>query len=315
MFWAIWLFFVATLITYVIFFLVPSDPARITGVGLGASPSLLASIRSALHLDVPFYQQYWIFVWNIIRHQSLGYSFQNGTSVRWIIGQDARVTASLVFGGVFFWLLISIPVGILSALRPRSLFDRFAMLFVLVGISMPPFFLGLILAYVFGFKLGWTPISDYCNFFPHSGGECSGPTRWAYHLILPWVSFMFLFAALYARLIRAGILEVAGEDYVRTARAKGASGRRVVVHHILRNSMLPVVTILGMDIALALGGALFIERVFNLHGLGGELIISADRGDVPVVVGVIVVITLAVIVCNFIVDVLYAFLDPRVRLG
>src|SRR5207244_7365107 len=128
---------------------------------------------SALPLHVPAYQQSLFFVWNMLRHQSLGYSFQDGASVRWIIGQDARVTASLVFGGVFFWLLVSIPVGILSALRPRSLFDRFAMLFVLFGISMPPFFLGLILAYVFGFKLGWTPISDYCNFFPHSGGECN----------------------------------------------------------------------------------------------------------------------------------------------
>ena len=305
----------ATLIVYVIFFLVPADPARITGVGLAASPTLLAEIRSQLHLDVPFYQQYWIFVWNIIRHQSLGYSFQNGTSVRWIIGQDARVTASLVLGGVFFWLLISIPVGILSALRPRSLFDRLAMLFVLVGISMPPFFLGLILAYVFGFKLGWTPISDYCNFFPHSGGECNGPAHWAYHLILPWVSFMVLFAALYVRLIRAGILEVTGEDYVRTARAKGASGRRVVVHHILRNSMLPVVTVLGMDIALAFGAALFIEKVFNLHGLGSELIGAAQRDDVPVVVGCIVVITFAVILMNFIVDVAYAWLDPRIRTG
>ena len=305
----------ATLIVYVIFFLIPADPARLTGVGLSASPTVLAQIRSTLHLDVPFFQQYWIFVWNIIRHQSLGYSFQNGESVRWILGQDARVTASLVFGGVVLWLVIAIPVGILSALKPRSLFDRFAMIFVLFGISAPPFFLGLVLVYVFGFKLGWTPISDYCNFFPHSGGECSGPTRWAYHLILPWVSFMFLFAALYVRLIRAAILEVSGEDYVRTARAKGASGRRVMVHHILRNSMLPVVTVLGMDIALALGGALFIERVFNLHGLGGELIISAQRDDVPVVVGVVVFITLAVIFFNFVVDVAYAFLDPRIRTG
>jgi peptide/nickel transport system permease protein len=189
------------------------------------------------------------------------------------------------------------------------------MLFVLVGISAPPFFLGLILAYVFGFKLGWTPISDYCNFFPHSGGECSGPTRWAYHLILPWVSFMFLYAALYVRLIRAGILEVSGEDYVRTARAKGASGRRVVVHHILRNSLLPVVTILGMDIALALGAMVFIERVFNLHGLGSELLLSAQRDDVPVVAGVVVFITLLVIFFNFVVDVAYAFLDPRIRTG
>src|SRR5437773_214571 len=116
------------------------------------------------------------------------------------------------------------------------------MLCVLIGISAPPVWLGPILAYVFGFRLGWTPIADYCNFVPGSYGECSGPTRWAYHLILPWTTFAFLFAALYVRLIRANMMEVANEDYVRTARAKGASARRVVIHHILRNSMLPVVT-------------------------------------------------------------------------
>lgn len=274
---------------------------------------MLAHIRSALHLDVPAYHQYWIFVWNMIRYQSLGYSFQDGASVRWIIGQDARVTASLVFGGVFFWLLISIPIGILSALRPRSLFDRAAMVFVLIGISAPPVWLGLILAYVFGFRLGWTPIADYCNLIPGSAGECSGPARWAYHLLLPWVTITFLFAALYVRLIRASMLEAASEDYVRTARAKGASPRRVVIHHVLRNSMLPLVTMLGMDIALALGGALFIEKVFNLHGLGAELVGAAYRDDVPVVVGVVVFITMAVIVCNFLVDIAYAWLDPRIR--
>ncbi len=314
-FWAVWLFFVATLITYVIFFLIPSDPAQITGFGINASPALMQQVRSQLHLDVPAYQQYWIFVWNIIRHQSLGYSFQNGTSVRWVVAQDARVTGSLVLGGMVFWLLISIPIGILSALKPRSLFDRLAMLFVLFGIAAPQFWLGLILSYVFGFKLGWFPISDYCNFFPHSGGECSGPTRWAYHLVLPWMSMMFLYAALYVRLIRASILEQNGEDYVRTARAKGAPERRVMMRHVLRNSLLPIVTVLGMDIALAFGGAIFIEQAFNLHGLGSELIVSARRDDVPILVGVVVFITLVVIVVNFIVDVVYAWLDPRIRLG
>jgi peptide/nickel transport system permease protein len=314
-FWAVWLFFVATFITFVIFFVIPSDPARMTGFGINASPALMQEVRSELHLDVPAYQQYWIFVWNIIRHQSLGYSFQNGDSVRWLVAQDARVTASLVFGGMFFWLLISIPIGILSALRPRSVFDRFAMLFVLFGIAAPAFWLGLILSYVFGFRLGWFPIADYCNFFPNSGGECSGPTRWAYHLFLPWMSIMFLYAALYVRLIRASVLEVRGEDFVRTARAKGAAERRVMVQHVLRNCLLPIVTVLGMDIALAFGGAIFIEQVFNLHGLGSELIVSARRDDVPVVVGVVVVITLVVIVLNFLVDVLYAWLDPRIRLG
>jgi peptide/nickel transport system permease protein len=313
-FWAIWLFFVATLITYVIFFLISSDPLRFTGFGLNASPVLVAQVRSQLHLDVPTYQQYWIFVWNIIRHQSLGYSFQNGASVRWIVAQDAPVTASVVLGGAFFWMLISIPVGIISALRPRSLFDRFSMVFVLIGISASPIWLGLMLTYIFGFKLGWTPIADYCNLAPHSGGECSGVFRWAYHLILPWASFSFLFAALYVRLIRASMLEVANEDYVRTAWAKGASERRVVVHHILRNSMLPVITMLGLNIAYMLSTVVFIERVFNLPGLGVEMLNAAYRSDVPVVVGIVVFITLTVIIANFVVDVTYAFLDPRIRL-
>jgi len=314
-FWAVFLFFVATFIVYVIFFLIPADPARITGVGLSASPALLAEIRSHLHLDVPFYQQYWIFIWNIFRHQSLGYSFQDGVSVRWVVAQDARVTASLVLGAMVMWLLISIPIGIISALKPRSLFDRGSTLFVLIGISAPSFWLGLILSYVFGFKLGWFPISDYCNFSTHSGGECSGPLRWAYHLFLPWISLMFLYAALYVRLIRSSILEVSGEDFVRTARAKGASARRVLTQHILRNSLLIVVTMLGMDLALAFGAAVFIERTFNLHGLGSELIIAAGKDDVPVIVGVVVCTCVVVIIVNFIVDVLYAWLDPRIRLN
>ena len=308
-----WLFLVATFITYVIFFLINPTPGKIVS-GVNTSPVFAQKITSQLHLNVPFYQQYWIFVWNIIRNQSLGYSFQNGASVRWIIWQDAGVTASLVVGGLFFWLLLSIPIGIISALRPRSLFDRFGMVFVLIGISAPPLWLGLLLAYIFGYKLGWMPIADYCNLSSSAGGECSGLGHWAYHLILPWASFTFLFAALYARMIRATLLETANEDYVRTARAKGASGRRVLVHHMLRNSMLPIVTMLGMDIALALGSVIFIEKVFNLHGLGVELLEAAHTGDVPVVVGIVLFITIIVIIANFIVDVAYVWLDPRIRL-
>jgi peptide/nickel transport system permease protein len=313
-FWAIWLFFVVTVITYVIFFLIPSDPSRITGVGLVATPAVMKQIRSELHLDVPYYQQYWIFVWNLLRHQSLGYSYENGASVRYVIAQDAGVTASLVLGGALFWLLISVPVGILSALRPRSLFDRFAMVFVLFGIAAPAFWLGLLLSYIFGFRLGWTPIADYCNLVPAPGGECSGPVQWAYHLILPWIAFSFLFAALYVRIIRATIIETANEDYVRTARAKGASGQRVIVRHILRNSMLPVVTMLGMDIAFFFSNVIFIEKVFNLHGLGGELLDATYRGNIPVIVGIVVTITFVVILANFVVDIAYAWLDPRIRL-
>jgi peptide/nickel transport system permease protein len=253
----------------------------------------------------------------LFRHGSLGYSFVNQLSVRGLIKQEAPITMSLVFGGAVFWLALSIPVGILSALRPRSILDRSAMIFVLIGISAHPVWIGLILAYVFGFRLGWTPIANYCPLVPsHSlGTPCSGPVQWAEHMILPWMTFMLLFAALYVRLIRATVMETMSEDYVRTARAKGAPNRRVLVQHVLRNSMLPVVTILGMDLGLALGGAIFTETIFSLHGLGAQLVTSAQGDDLPVVVGILVFACCAVIVFNFIVDVAYAWLDPRIRLS
>jgi peptide/nickel transport system permease protein len=314
--WALFLFVAATLVTYLVFFVIPGDPALIAaGSGATATPQFLAHVRHELHLDLPVYQQYWLFVWDMVRHGSLGYSFRNGASVRWVVAKDAPVTASLVLGGAACWLAISIPLGSLSAVRPRSIFDRAGMAFVLVGVSAPAVWVGLILAYVFGFVLGWTPIAGYCDFFRgHEAGRCSGPGSWAYHLLLPWLTFMFAFAALYVRLIRSSVLDAMSEDYVRTARAKGAAGGRVLVQHVLRNSLLPVVTILGMDLALALGAAVFTESVFDLPGLGSDLVTAAASDDLPLVVGIVVCATLAVIVCNFVVDVAYAWLDPRIRL-
>jgi peptide/nickel transport system permease protein len=314
--WALFLFLAATIVTYLIFFVIPGDPGLIkAGSGATATPQLIARIRRELHLDLPIYQQYWLFVWNMVRHASLGYSFRDAASVRWIVAKDAPVTASLVLGGAVLWLLVSIPLGVISALRPRSLVDRAGMVFVLVGVSAPAFWIGLVLAYVVGFELGWTPVAGYCSFFPsHQAGTCSGPGPWAYHLILPWLTFMFLFAALYTRLVRASVLAILSEDYVRTAQAKGASTRRLLVYHVLRNSLLPVVTILGMDLGLAVGSAIFVESVFNLPGLGQELVNGALNDDQPVVVGIVVCVTLAVIVCNFLVDLAYAWLDPRIEL-
>jgi peptide/nickel transport system permease protein len=313
--WTAFLFIVATMVTFLIFFVIPSNRAG-HKADYAAPPGLVRHIDHELHLDLPLYQQYWLFLWNIIGHGSLGYSFQNGARVRWVIGQDAPVTGSLVLGGAVLWLLISIPLGVLSALRPRSLVDRAGMAFVLVGVSAPSFWIGLILTYLVGFRLGWTPIAGYCNFFPsRHAGICSGPGQWAYHLLLPWTTFMLVFAALYVRLIRANVLETMSEDYVRCARAKGASGRRILVHHVLRNSLLPLVTILGMDVGLAVGSAVFTESVFNLPGLGQELVTAALNDDRPLVVGIVVFTTMAVIVFNFLVEVAYAWLDPRIRLG
>ena len=315
LFWAVFLLLAATIITYVIFFLVPGDPAQLA-CGRACTPQDVARVRHLLHLDEPVWQQYLRFLWNLIGHQDLGRSYANRVSVNYYIKQDAPVTASLVFGAAIFWLAISIPIGVLSALRPRSLLDRASMVFVLIGISAHPVWIGLILSFVFGYKLGVTPISGYCNFFGASAGsDCGGPVEWAYHLILPWTTFMLLFAALYVRLIRANVMETMNEDYVRTARAKGAPERRVLIHHTLRNSMLPVVTILGMDIGLALGGAIFTESIFNLHGLGQQVLTSYNQLDLPVIMGIVIFSTIAVIVFNLIVDIAYAFLDPRIRLS
>jgi len=312
-FWAIFLFLVATIITYLIFWVIPSDPAALAA-GRSATPADIARVRHFLHLDEPIWKQYLRFVWQLVRHGSLGQSFVNRQSVDSIIGKDAPVTASLVFGGAILWLTISIPIGILSALRPRSLMDRITMTFVLIGISAHPVWIGLIFSYIFGYKLGLTPIAGYCNFFPGTvGAQCEGPINWAYHLILPWCTFMILYAALYVRLIRANVMETVNEDYVRTARAKGAGAARVMVQHVLRNSMLPVVTILGMDLGLALGGAIFTEGIFNLPGLGHEVILAYARADLPLITGIVVFATIAVIVFNLIIDITYGFLDPRIR--
>ena len=317
--WAVALFLATTVITYLIFFIIPADPAALA-CGKACTAKDVARVRHSLGLDLPVWHQYLRFLGRLVLHGNLGTSFVNRQSVNQIIGATAPVTASLVFGGAVFWLALSIPVGIYSALKPRSLGDRAGMTFVLVGISAHPVWIGLILSFVFGYELRnfpiHTPIVGYCEAIsPPFGASCGGPVQWAYHLILPWCTFMVLFAALYVRLVRANVMETLSEDYVRTARAKGAGEGRVMIQHVLRNSLLPVVTILGMDIGLALGGAIFTERIFNLPGLGSRVITAYNQNDLPVILGVVVFATIAVIIFNLIVDLLYAVIDPRIRLA
>jgi peptide/nickel transport system permease protein len=237
--WAAVLFVAVTLVTYVLFFLIPADPAKLVA-GKAATDADVKRAAHFLGTDRPIYVQYGKFLWRIVAHQNLGHSFANRQSVNSIVGAAAPVTASLVLGGAFFWMLLALPIGILSALRPRSLLDRASMTFVLIGISAHPIWIGLIFVYVFGFRLHWTPITGYCDFINPST-ECGGPVQWAYHMVLPWATFAILFAALYVRMIRANMLETMNEDYVRTARAKGAPEWLVLRSHILRNAMLPVV--------------------------------------------------------------------------
>ena len=321
--WALVLFFATTLVTYVIFYAIPVDPAR-TVCGQRATPECVHRAEAFLGTNRPVYYQYYKFVYRMMpfsfaggfhfHEPSLGRSFTNRLSVNYVVGQAAPVTASLVLGGVVIWLLVGLSIGIFSALRPRSLLDRGGMTFVLIGISAHPVWIGLLLAYFFGYRLGWFPITNYCNFFGATG-DCGGPMLWAYHLVLPWCTFAILFAALYVRMIRANVMEALNEDYVRTARAKGAPEWLVMRSHVLRNALLPVVTMLGMDIGLALGGAIFTETVYGLPGLGKTAINAIANFDLPTVQGVVVFATICIIVFNLAVDLLYAVIDPRIRLS
>ena len=315
--WAALLFLVITFVTFVIFYVGPNNPARAVCGGDQAKRECLVQATRKLGLDQPMPVQYEKFLRRLVFHADLGESFATSQSVNQRIKEAAPVTASLVFGGAVLWMMIGLSVGIFSALKPRSLIDRTAMVFVLIGVSAHPIWIGLIFEYVFGVKLGWTPIANYANFFgaPGDSGLPGGPWQWFYHLILPWCTFALLFAALYVRMIRANVIETLNEDYVRTARAKGAPEGQVIRSHVLRNALLPVVTMLGMDIGIALGGAIFTETVYQLPGLGQTAIIGINNQDLAIVQGVIVFATVAIIVFNLIVDILYAWIDPRIRLA
>ena len=311
--WAVVLFVCVTMVTYVIFYVIPANPAQLAA-GKAATPEKIQEVERFLGLDQPVYVQYLTFMKRLVLEQSLGTSFGTRQDVNEIVLRAAPVTASLVIGGAVIWLCLSIPIGIFAALRPRSLGDRLTMIVVLIGISAHPVWIGLIFAYVFGYRLGWTPISGYCDAINPSTPDCGGPADWAYHMILPWATFAALFTAAYVRYIRANTMETMNEDFVRTARAKGAPEGRVMRSHVLRNSLLTVVTILGLDIGLAMGGAIFTETVYGLPGLGKVAIESIANFDLPITLGVVVFATTCIIVVNLVVDLVYAWVDPRIRL-
>jgi len=311
--WAAVMVVVITLFTFITFNVIPGNPATFT-LPAQATQADLERRERLLGTNRPLYEQYADFLWELVGEQSLGTSLRTRQSVNDIVIAAAPVTASLVFGGAVIWMLVAVPIGILSALRPRSLLDRFGMTFALVGISAHPVWIGLMLSYFFGFRLDWFPITGYCDFInPPGGSHCGGPTQWAYHLVLPWVTFGALYAALYVRMIRATVLETLEEDWITTATAKGASAAIVLRRHVLPNAMLPVITMLGMDLAVALGGSLFVESVWSLPGLGQTALSSLTLRDPPVTQGIVVFVALSVIILNLVVDTAYSFLDPRIR--
>jgi peptide/nickel transport system permease protein len=306
--WAGVLFLAITAVTYILFFVLPvQQQQRVRRTEFAAT-----DVRHDLNIHGPVYAEYAKFLSRTI-HGNLGHSFVDRQSVSQIVKDAAPVTAWLVLGGAFLWLVIAVPIGVLSALRPRSLLDRITMTGVLIGISAHPLWIGLMLSYFLGFRLHAVPLGGYCDLINPST-SCGGPVQWAYHMLLPWITFTILFAALYVRMIRANVLETLDADYVQTARAKGASPWRVLRSHVLRNALLPVVTMLGMDMGVAFGGAVFVETVFGLPGLGQTAVASLRQQDLPTVMGVVVWSTLAILVFNLIVDLLYAAIDPRVQI-
>lgn len=316
---------VISVITFWLFYDLPkllnANPAALYA-GRSPSPATIAAVSQKLGLNQPFWTQYWdflrgIFVGrtygtgvaaNVCQAPCLGFSFINNEPVWSEIISDLPVDISLAIGASIIWLVTGVATGVLSALRSGTIFDRSAMTVALAGVSLPIYFTGLLALSIFSYGPSWLRIFPNVHFV----GFTQSPLSWASNLVLPWVCLAFLYAALYARLTRSTMLETMSEDYVRTARAKGLTERRVIFRHALRSAITPIVTIFGLDLGLLLGGAVLTEQVFGFVGIGKLAIISIGSRDLPVVLGVTLFAAFFVVVANIIVDVLYAYVDPRV---
>jgi peptide/nickel transport system permease protein len=303
--WSLVVILVVCAVTFVIFFAVPGKPAELIA-GKYATQETVALIEKRLGLDQPAPLQFLRFVGNAARGD-WGYSYVSQQPVLPTLLTAFPRTLSLAVGAVVVWLMLGIPLGVLGAVRPRSVWDRTATGFALAGISAPPYWVGLVLLWVFADRLGWFPLGEYVSI--PEGGVFS----WAHHLVLPWITLALLYAGWYARLTRSQVLDVSRLDYVRTARAKGVSERGVLVRHVLRNALLPLVTVLGIDIAYLMGGAVLTESVFGIPGIGGLAWKAIRQRDLPMVLGTVLFSAIFIVTANLVVDLLYTRLDPRIR--
>jgi peptide/nickel transport system permease protein len=308
--WGVFLLLAVSALTFLIFNVFPSaDPAALRA-GRSATPALIAQIRHQLGLDRPLYVQYWIYLKGIVLHFDLGYSYQNDVSVRSQIFSRLPATISLTLGALVIWLAVGIPIGIVSAIRRRSVLDRTSMGAALIAISAPVYWLGLIALFLFSSDIGKLHlIGGAGTYVPFT----QSPRLWFDSLVLPWVVLAAAFAAFYARMVRGNLIEVMNEDYIRTARAKGLPERTVILKHGLRAALTPVVTLIGLDVGLLLGGAVLTETVFNIPGVGRYAYDSIINADLPAIQGTVLFGAFFIITANIVVDVLYAVIDPRVR--
>jgi ABC-type dipeptide/oligopeptide/nickel transport system permease subunit len=299
-----------SLATFLLFFTRPAISVARSMAGKEPAAAQLRQITRQLGLGQPIITQYWHFASRLL-HGNLGYSYATGEPVTTILSRDLPRTASVVAGGVVLWLVAGISVGVLSATRARSLFDRVATVGVLAGLSLPTFVVGQLLLLGVFLQLnkhGFTWIQD-----GYASPARSVPA-WAGHMILPWITLATVSAAVYSRLSRGSLLETLSEDYIRTARAKGLPEHRVILRHALRSGLTPVVSQLGIDIGTLLGGVVVTENVFGIGGIGQDSVQAIDQGNLPVIIGFVLIAAVFVVAANIVVDFCYALLDPRVRL-
>lgn len=300
--------FVISVVVFAIFNVIPNgDPAyRLAGHG-ASSPSTVAAIRRTWGFDKPVYVQYARTMQKIFTGSLV--SYQNQTNVDHEIRNDLGPTLSLAIGAALLWMFVAINIGMFTALKAGKFADRMLTVLALVGISMPVFWVGALLSYYLGFKAGIFPNGGYTKL-------TANPIKWAWHLVLPWTALSILFVGVYSRLVRSNILDTINEDFVRTARAKGLSQRKVLIKHVLRNSLIPVISLWGLDFgAIIGGGAIVTESVFNLGGVGQYAADAISSLDVPPVMALTIFIAFFVVLFNTIVDIVYAWLDPRIRLA
>jgi peptide/nickel transport system permease protein len=295
-----------TFIVFVIFIVVPGgDPAQRIG-GKNASPQLIENIRHTWGFNKPFYTQYWVMMKKMFSGDLVSYTSQQNVISQIVQGMPA--TFSLTIGAGIIWLFFGIVVGVVSAITAGRWSDRVITILALIGISMPVFWLGLICRFYLG--------PDRAGIFPNGEyvGLTSNPLDWLYHLVLPWIVLAVLFIGFYGRVLRGNILDTINEDYVRTAKAKGLSARKILTRHVLRTSLIPVVTLFGLDFAAVLGGgAILTESVFDLHGVGQYAADNIKSFDLPPIMGVTLYGAFFIVVFSVLVDLFYAYLDPRIR--
>jgi peptide/nickel transport system permease protein len=308
--WTIVTLIIVSFVTFLIFYVLPPGDPAVLRAGHFPNPQQLAHIRHALGVDKPFWVQYWDYVRAIVLHFNLGYSYQFSQPVNTLIFARLPATISLTAGAVVIWVSIGITVGAISAVRPRSLLDRLTMSGSLLAISAPTFWLGLMALFLFSKDIGKIHIFDGAGTYV---GLTANPGRWFGSLILPWLVLAASLAAFYARLLRSHLIEAMSEDYIRTARAKGLRERQVIWRHGVRAAITPVVTALGIDIGFLLGGAVVVETVFNVPGVGRLAYEGIHNADLPIIQGTVQLGAFLIVIANLVVDVAYAFLDPRVR--